>query len=99
MIRIIHLSRTQNKCDPNLLKPRVHMHGISTYHSVDHDDFRSDVFLDEEDLKEPQEEHGQCKHVEHSRPHKVARVECQSQDDGDEEEQVDGQVEPVPSVF
>ena len=63
-----------------------------TNHFAYHDDLRTDVFVNEEDLQESDKEQDLRGDVEHPRPVEHRPVQRKAQDDGDDEEEVDADI-------
>ena len=75
------------------------LYAIHTYHTLNHDDFRSDILRNEERLHEPQIAAQQRQTVEYPCPHKLAIRESEPQYDGNDEHHVDKQIELVPHAL
>ena len=69
-----------------------------TYHSSDHDDFRSDVLLDVEELEKADVVERQRQGIHHACPDECFLWKREAQYDGYEEEQVNKLIELVPSI-
>lgn len=67
-----------------------------SYHFVDYNDFRPNVFLCIEVVHEADEVHSQCQAVQHAGPDKVLPIQRKPQNDRGKKENVHQEVKAVP---